>query len=225
MNRSVGNVRYGPHIRSAAARYACCCAALICASVLSWETSWAQAVSRRGVTWVSPTDSPLQLNGYEVKEVAEPNGPPRAYIKRDGDRKWIPFFVPERYVLLTLGNRRRLVLINDCPATKFCKVMIADLASHESRQVDQAAVEMYRRGARPDNRVLFIPQASAFSPDDQKVLIKMELIYISVPGESRQLAERLSRNYKSWWYVVDSMSGQVSREYRARRIPRRWWAS
>ena len=225
MKRKLGNVRYIPHNRSAVARYVCCCAALICTSLLSCESCSAQAVSRRGVTWVSPTDVPLQLNGYEVKQVAEPNGAPKVYIKTGGDRKWIPFFVSERYVLVTLGNRRRLVLINDCPATKFCKVMIADLASHKSRQVDQPAIEMYRRGARLDNRLIIIPQAYAFSPDDKQVLINMELIYISVPAEPRELVERLNRSYKNWWYVVDSVSGRVLREYRTPIIPRRWWDS
>jgi len=225
MKRRLGSVRYIPHNRSAAARYVCCCAALFCTCLLSWVASSAQAVSRRGVTWVSPTVAPLQLKEYEVKEFAEPNGPPRAYIKRDGDRKWIPFFVRERSVLMTLGNRRRLVLINDCPATKFCKVMIADLASHKSRQVDQPAIEMYRRDARMDNRLIIIPQAYAFSPDDKQVLINMELIHISVSAEPRELVDRLNGIYKNWWYVVDSVSGRVLREYRTGLIPRRWWDS
>ena len=224
MKIRLASVRYILQNRSAAARYICCCAAL-CTSLLSCETSLAQAVSRRGVTWVSPTDVPLQLNGYEVKEVAEPNSAPKVYIKPDGDRRWIPFFVRERYVLVTLGNRRRLVLINDCPATKFCKVMIADLATHKTRQVDQPAIEMYRRDARPDNRLIVISQAYAFSPDDRQVLIKMELIYVSVPAEPRELVERLNRGYQNWWYVVDSISGRVLREYRTSMIPTRWWAS
>ena len=212
-------MRYIPHNRSLAAGYLFCCAALMCASLLSCQTSSAQAVlRRRGFTWVFPPAVPLQLNGYEVKEVAEPNGAFRDYIRRDSDRKWIPFYVRERYLLVTLGNRRRLVLINDCPATKFCKVMVADLASHKNREIDQQAIEMYRRDARPDERLMIIPQAHAFSPDDKQVLINMELIYISVPAEPRELGERLNRSYKNWWYVVDSKSGRVLREYRTSRI-------
>jgi hypothetical protein len=185
----------------------------------------AQAVSRRGVIWVFPTDAPLRLKGYQVRELAEPNGPPRAYIKTDDDRKWIPIVARERYLLVTLGNRRRLVLANSCPATKFCKVMIVDLVSQKSWQVDQPAIERYRRDARLDNRLIIVPQAYAFSPDDKQVLINMELIYTSVPAETRGLAESLNRSYKNWWYVVDSIRGRVLREYRTSRIPRRWWAS
>jgi phosphotransferase family enzyme len=136
------------------AGYMFCCAALICASLLNCQVSFAQAVRRKDVTWVSPRAVPLRLNGYEVKAVTEPNSARRAYIRRDTDSKWIRCYTGERYLLMTLGNRRRVVLINDCPATKFCKVMIADLASHESRQIDQPAIEMYQRDARPDNRLI-----------------------------------------------------------------------
>src|SRR5687768_1535786 len=129
MRRRLTSMRYILRKRSAAAGYMFCCAALICASVLDCQVSSAQSVRRKDVTWVSPQTLPLQLNGYEVKEeVTEPNSALTAYIRRDTDNKWIPFYARERYLLVTLGNRRRLVLINDCPATKFCKVMIADLA-------------------------------------------------------------------------------------------------
>jgi hypothetical protein len=218
-------MRYIPRNRSAAAGCIFCCAAVICVSLLNCQVSSAQAVRRKDVTWVSPPAVPLQLNGYEVKEVTEPNSALRAYIRRDTDSKWIPFYARERYLLVTLGNRRRLVLINDCPATKFCKVMIADLASHKSRQIDQPAIEMYQRDARPDNRLIVIPQAYAFSPNDKQVLINMELIYISVPVEQRKLVERLNKSYKNWWYVVDAVSGQVLREHRTNRMPKRWWGS
>ena len=218
-------MRYIPRNRSAAAGYMFCSAALICASLLNCQVSSAQAVRRKHVTWVSPQAVPLQLNGYQVKEVSEPNSARRAYIRRDTDSEWIPFYALERYLLVTLGNRRRLVLINDCPATKFCRVMIADLALHKSRQIDQPAIEMYRRDAQPDNRLIVIPQAYAFSPGDKQVLINMELIYISVPVAQRKLVERLNKSYKNWWYVVDSISGQVLREHRTNRMPNRWWTS
>ncbi|HXM50802.1 MAG TPA: hypothetical protein VN956_23365 [Pyrinomonadaceae bacterium] len=103
--------------------------------------------------------------------------------------------------------------------------MIADLALHKSRQIDQPAIEMYRRDAQPDNRLIVIPQAYAFSPGDKQVLINMKLIYISVPVAPRKLVERLNKSYKNWWYVVDSISGQVLREHRTNRTPKRWWTS
>ena len=146
-------------------------------------------------------------------------------MRRDADRKWIPFYVNERYLLVTLGNRKRAVLMNDCPATKFCKVVVADLASHTGKRIDQRAIEMYRRHAHPDDRLIIVPQAYSFSPDDRRALINMELIYISVPTEPRDLVERLNRSYTNWWYVVDSLTGRVLREYRTNQIPKRWWAS
>ena len=212
-----------PHTYSLVAEYIFCCVVLICATLLSYQISSAQVVRRRGVTWVFPPAAPVRLNGYEVKEVVEPSGILKAYIRRDSDREWIPFYHRERYLLVTLGNQKQLVLINDCPATKFCKVMVADLASRQSRQLDQRAIEMYRRNARPDKRLIIIPQAYAFSPDDRRVLINMELIYISVPAEQHDLAVRLNRSYKNWWYVVDSTSGRVLREYRTSKLSKRWW--
>lgn len=203
----------------------CCWVAFICASLLNCQVSSAQVGRRRDVAWVSPQDVPLQLNGYEVKEVTEPNNARRAYIKRDTDSKWRPFYPIERSIDVTLGNRRRLVLINDCPATKFCKVMVADLTSHKSKQIDQPAIETYRRHAHPDNRLIIVPQAYSFSPDDRQALINMELIYISVPAEPRELAKMLNRSYRNWWYIVDSVTGRVLREYRTNQIPKRWWAS
>jgi hypothetical protein len=92
-------------------------------------------------------------------------------------------------------------------------------------QIDQPAIEMYRRNAHPDDRLVVIPQAYAFSRDDRQVLIHMELIYISVPTEPRELVERLNKSYRDWWYVVDSMTGRVLREYRTNRISQRRWAS
>ena len=212
------------HAYSPIALHIISCAALVCTFLLSHQTSYAQTVRRRGISWVSPGAAPLRLNGYEVKAVIEPNGLRRAYIRRDSDREWIPFYTDERFLLVTLGNQKRLVLINDCPATKFCKVMVADLASHKNRQVDQQAIEMYRRNARPDERLMIIPQAYAFSSDDRQILINMELIYISISAEKKYQAEvdRLAKSYKNWWYVIDTESRRVLREYRTSKIPKQW---
>jgi hypothetical protein len=202
-----------------------CWAAFICTYLLFCETCSAQTVRRRGIAWASPVVVPVRLNGYEVKSIAEPNGTIRAYIKRTKDREWLPFYEVERFLLVTLGNRKQLVLINDCPATKFCRTMVVDLRSHRKKQLDRSADEMYRRNARPDNRLVIIPQAYAFSPDDRTALINMELIYVSVPVEPTELAERLSASYKNWWYVVSSQTGRVMREYRTSKVPKRWWRS
>jgi len=185
--------------------------------------SVAQTIKRRGVMWVAPTSETLWLNGYEVKEESDSDGIGREYIRRAEDRRWIPFYTRERYVLVTLGHRRHLVLVNDCPATKLCKVKVVNLFSGESKQIDTSATKTYKRNASPDEHLVIIPQAYAFSPDDRKVLIHLELIYISVPAEQRDLANRLNRSYKNWRYVVDSASGRVLREYRTSTLPRKWW--
>ena len=185
--------------------------------------SVAQTIERRGVMWVAPTSEALWLNGYEVKEESDSDGIRREYIRRAEDKRWIPFYTRERYVLVTLGHRRNLVLVNDCPATKFCKVIVVNLFSGENKQIDTSATKTYQRNASPDERLIIIPQAYAFSPDDRKVLINLELIYISVPAEQRELANRLNSSYKNWRYVVDSANGRVLREYRTSTLPRKWW--
>jgi hypothetical protein len=185
--------------------------------------SFAQTINRKGVTWVAPTTETLSLNTYKVKEETDAGGIKREYISRSEGRGWIPFYTNERSVLVTLGHRRRLVLVNDCPASKSCKVVVVDLASRKHRQIDRAATRAYLRHASPDRRLVIIPQAYAFSPDDSKVLIHMELIYVSAPSEQRQLVNRLDRSYRDWWYVVDSVSGRVLHEYHNPRLFRSWW--
>jgi|SRR5215813_5147331 len=183
----------------------------------------AQTVNRRGVTWVAPKSDTLSLNRYEVKEETDAYGTRREYIRTTKGGGWILFYTNERSVLVTLGHRRRLVLVNDCPATKSCKVMVVNLASRKSRQIDRSATGAYLRHASPDKRLIIIPQAYAFSPNDSKVLINMELIYVSASAEQPQLVDRLNSSYRNWWYVVDSMSGRVLREYRTSRLSRSWW--
>ncbi len=122
--------------------------------------SVAQTIERRSVMWVAPTSETLSLHGYEVKEETESDSIRKEYIRRAEDRRWIPFYTCERYVLVTLGHRKNL--------------------------------------------------------------INMKLIYISVPAEQRELANRLNSSYKNWWYVVDSANGRVLREYRST-LPRKWW--
>ena len=183
--------------------------------------SVAQTIELRNVIWVTPTSETLWLHGYEVREETKSDGIRREYIRRAEDRRWIPFFTRQRYVLVTLGHRKTLVLVNDCPATKFCKVMAINLSSGKIKQIDISATKTYQRNASPDGRLIIVPQAYAFSPSDRKVLINMELIYISVPG--RELANRLNSSYKNWWYVVDSANGRVLHEYRTSTLPRKWW--
>jgi len=184
-------------------------------------TSAAQNVRQKDVTWIWPVGEILRLKGGEVKQELVSDGVTKVYIKRDRDEEWISFYVGERNVGVALGHRKQLVLINDCPATKFCKVMTVDLASRKSRQIDLRAIGMYRRNARPNNSLIFIPQAYAFSPDDKQVLVNMEHVYTSV--STAEMAAQLSKTYKNWWYIVDSTNGRVLREYRTSKLPPRWW--
>ena len=172
---------------------------------------------------MAPTTETLSLNTYKVKEETDADGIRREYISRTKDVGWIPFYTNERSVLVTLGHRKRLVLVNDCPATKSCKVVVVNLASRNRRQIDRSATMAYLRHGLPDKRLGIIPQAYAFSPDDRKVLINMELVYISAPAEQRQLVDRLNSSYRNWWYVVDSLSGRVLHEYRVAKLSRSWW--
>ena len=99
--------------------------------------------------------------------------------------------------------------------------MVADLQAHRDWQIDQAAAQRYRQAAAPDNRLIVLPEAYSFSPDDTKVLIGMYLVDLSVA--TAQEAAQVSNLYKKWWFVVDTSSGRVLREYRTVEIPKRWY--
>ena len=187
------------------------------------STSAAQIVQRGGTTWVGlkPAEG-FRLTRYEVREEIEAVTR-RDYIKRKIDKKWILFYTHERGIEATLGHAGHLVLINDNEASKSNKVVVVNLDTNETKQIDTQAIESYKRNASPDGRMIIIPEAYAFSPTDKQLLIRMELIYISLPFEERALANRLRTSYKSWWYVVDSMDGKVTHEYRTSRLPKRWW--
>jgi hypothetical protein len=165
-----------------------------------------------------------RLKGSRITEEINPSTLIRKdYIKRRTDKRPMLFYTHYRAIEATLGHRFRHVLINDNEASKSNKVMIVNLDTKETRQIDLAAVEMYRRNASPDGHLIIVPEAYAFSPADKHVLIKLELIYISVPFEEKALANRLKKSYKQWWYVVDSSDGQVKREHRTSKLPKNWW--
>jgi hypothetical protein len=146
-----------------------------------------------------------------------------AYIKRDGDKEPRLFYTHGRQIVVTLGHRRSLVLINDWEATKSGKVVVANLRSGEKRQIDSAALKIYRQHAAPDRRLWIVPEAYGFSPHDSQVLLKM--VKADVSAATAEESVRASQTYKEWWYVVCSRNGQVVREYRTNRLPRRWWGT
>jgi hypothetical protein len=195
--------------------------------LLIYSTAAAQVVERGKATWVGLNPGfTYRLEEYEVSEKitrGENNYTRSAYIKRDGDKESRLFYTHNREIVVTLGHRRSLVLINDWEATKSGKVVVANLTSGENRQIDSAALKMYRQHARPDRRLWIVPEAYAFSPNDTQVLIKM--VKEDVSAVTAEESARLSKTYKEWWYVVGSGNGQVLREYRTNKIPRRWWGA
>lgn len=188
------------------------------------STSAAQIVQRGGSTWVGLKPAEVfRLKRYEVKEKIE-GFTRRDYIKRRVDKKWILFYKHERGIVVTLGHRGHLVLINDNEASKSNKVVVSHLETTETKQIDLQAIESYKRNASPNGHLIVIPEAYAFSPTDKEVLIKMTLVDLSLPFGERASADRLSSSYKPWWYVIDSRTGSERREYRTKRVPKRWWS-
>jgi hypothetical protein len=195
--------------------------------LLIYSTASAQVVERGNATWAGLKPGvTYRLDGYEVSEHINPdenNYTRSAYIKRDADKEPRLFYTHARQIVVTLGHRRSLVLINDFEATKSGKVVVANLRSGEKRQIDSVALKMYRQHARPDRRLWIVPEAYGFSPHDRQVLLKM--VKEDVSAVTAEESARSSKTYKEWWYVVRSGNGQVVREYRTNKIPQRWWGT
>jgi hypothetical protein len=202
-------------------------AARFCVSIIlliASSTALSQVVRRHNTKWVSPHPNEThRLNNYEVTErsCSDEQAKLCAFIKRDADTQPILFYAHHRQIVVTLGHRKRLVLINDWEATKSGKVVVVNLKSGSKRQIDGPAVSMYRRHAAPDRRLWIIPEAYEFSPDDTQVLIEMVKEDVSAATAEESIAA--GRTYRAWWYAIDSRSGKVIHEYRTRKIPANWW--
>jgi hypothetical protein len=99
--------------------------------------------------------------------------------------------------------------------------VVANLTSGTTKQIDEQALAMYRRHAKPDHRLWIAPEAYEFSANDKRVLIKMVLDDVSAATAEESIAA--SRGYREWWYAIDSKSGRVICEFRAKQFPTRWW--
>jgi len=190
---------------------------LICA------TAQSQIARRRNANWIGPqVDEVYRVDNCEISErrCSNDKWPLCDYIKRDFDKKPIQFYVHHRGIGVTVGHRKRLVLINDYFSSKLVQVVVANLNSRLNKEIDRQALAMYRRHVRPDHRLWIVPEAYEFSPDDRKVLMKM--VPESVSAATASEAAGAMRSYKEWWYSVDSQTGRVIREYRTRKIPRNW---
>ncbi len=193
--------------------------------LLIYSTASAQVVKRGNATWVGPRPGvTYRLERYEVSEKMTPgenNYIRSAYIKRDGDNEARLFYTHGRQIIVALGHRRSLALINDWESTKSGKVVVANLRSGENCQIDSEALKMYHQHAARDRRLWIVPEAYGFSPHDRQVLLKM--VKEDVSAATAEESGRSSRTYKEWWYVVRSGNGQVIHEYRTNKIPQRWW--
>lgn len=196
---------------------------LVYVILLVYSSTGAQSVQRGNAHWVAPhPDVVYRLDGYEVTErfCSDASGNLCVYLKRDGEKE-ILIYIHHRLIVITLGHRRRLVLINDWEATKSGKVAVANLSLGTTKQIDRQARDMYRRRVSPDRRLWIVPEAYEFSPDDRQVLIKMvnENVSAATAAESR-LA---SKTYRERWYAVNSQSGKVVREFQTAKVPGKWW--
>lgn len=184
----------------------------------------AQSFDLGGSTWVGPQSRRVvSTDRYAVREdFDDATYVRRDYIKRPGEKRWNLFYTHGRGIEVTIGHKGRLVLINDFSATKACKVMISDLETHKQWEIDQLAREQYERDTRPDSRLVILPIAQGFSPDDKQVLIKMDLNYIRVATGDSVVC--LGGTFKPFWYAVDLPNGKVRREFQKSKMPDRWWA-
>jgi hypothetical protein len=199
---------------------------LIASSLLLNESVSAfQRVQKQGTVWAGlRPDGPVRINGSEfTEEIDSSTFERKDYIKRPTDKEPIPFYTHHRSIVVTVGHKRQMVLINDYEATKSSKVVAVDLRTRQARQIDLAARKMYWRNVAPDRRLWIVPDAYAFSPDDSHVLITMQLTDIS--ARTPEEAVEAKRTYRQWWYVVDSSNGQVKHEYRTSELPKAWWKS
>ena len=187
-------------------------------------TAESQITRRRNTNWVCPDlDGVYRVDKYEITQhgCSNEQGSLCVFIKRDFDKQPTQFYRHHRTILLTLGHRKLLVLINDWHASKSGSVVVANLNSGVSTEIDRQAGSMYRRNVRPDRRLWIVPEAYEFSADDRRVLIRM--VDADVSASNEQDSIKASRTYRDWWYSVDSQTGRVIREYRTNKIKKKWW--
>ena len=192
--------------------------------LITCATAESQVLQRRNTNWICPDlEVAYRVDNYEITQrycATEP-GSLCVFVKRANDKAPTQFYMHHRAILVTLGHRKQLVLINDWEASKSGTVLVANLNSGVNTKIDRQARLMYQRHVKPDHRLWIVPQAFEFSPDDRKVLLRM--VEEDVSAANQQDSIKASRTYRDWWYSVNSQTGRVSREYRANKIPNKWW--
>ncbi len=158
------------------------------------------------ITIVAPEKSGAYFESYELlrKKDAEP----------------ILFYKHERAIDILTSHHGRLIVVNDSPASKSSEILVVDLKIKNNWQIDHQLIARYHKEVDAEG-YLVLPVPVEFSPDDQKVLIRMRLGYnFSHRPEETELFQK---KYDNWSYVVDSKSGKILNEYKASSVPEKWW--
>ncbi|HKM89484.1 MAG TPA: hypothetical protein VJX29_02630 [Candidatus Acidoferrales bacterium] len=193
------------------------------AGLVPWSSA-AQIFQQSGSEWVSFREPGriYKVAGFEIWQTLDSEHYEReVYLRKTGEESSRLIYSHHREISLTVGHQGRTVLINDYAATKTCKVVTVELATGKESEVGSAAVKQYVRSANPDSRLVVVPEAQGFSPDDRQVLIKMKLVYVSF--QNAEQAATIRATFKPRWYAVESYSGHVLREYRTGQFPEGWW--
>ena len=149
------------------------------------------------------------------------SGRREVYVRRARHEAPTLVYTHHRGIDVLLGNDHGHMLVNDSFATKANKVVLAEIGSGRHWRIDKAAVNTYEQAVRPDERLLVLPYGIAFSPDDKKALIRMQLSYLYT--HSPEEAEAVSRTFTPRWYAVQTKDGRVVREHRTENVPVEWW--
>lgn len=124
---------------------------------------------------------------------------------------------------------RKLLLINaPCSVKTWC-VSVAGIPAGRSRIISGEAQRSFKKDVlssdsiQPGTAVSVYPIGDSFSPDKTRVLLKIYLV-IS-PSDSKLKRENLTvlKNFKPKYYVVDTMSGNILKEYRSGELTGEWW--
>jgi hypothetical protein len=101
------------------------------------------------------------------------------------------------------------------------EIHISDLTNGKSWRIDKKALRHFQETYLKTHSKIkcgavhwYFPSADGFSPDDTKVLIRMEIEY-TYPCTDPM--------FNPVSYVVDSKSGDILKEYTSIKVPEQWW--
>jgi hypothetical protein len=163
----------------------------------------------------------VPANKYIFEEDFDPKSlQRRVYLRRPEEKERRLIFIHSRGISECIGPSGLLALINSFPATKSEEVYAAALSSGKSWRIDEQAMKLYQEHAQPSEASIIVPNGEDMSPRDDETLLRMDMIYASVPTPEQ--AAQLWKAFQQWWYAVDSRSGKDLHEYRSS-PPDKWW--